>query len=527
MFASQSMVLMGLVWGVVGSPIDPGLGSDDEVNLIKYLFDDKNYNPLIRPVKNINESIEVQFNLALSQLISVDEKNQIMKTNVWLQMYWYDYQLTWNPEKYGGIKTIRINHSKAWRPDIVLFNNADGKYEVSYESNILLSYNSLVYWIPPAIYKSSCTIDVQFFPFDQQICEMKFGSWTFTDKQLNFTFYNNMNSLDFTDYLKSGTWDIIAGPGRITTEIDPGSNQAKAMVIFEFHLRRKTLFYTVNLIIPCILISFVSVCVFLLPADACEKITLCISILLALVVFLLLISKILPPSLQIPLIAHYLLFTFIMNILAICLTVFVINKNFRTPRTHQMPNWIRLVFLNYLPRLLLMTRPNHMERWQKPAQKVEEQDGSVVFNQSNVIKSNNFSTDLPNYQELTEQHRPGCRRQNRNIPEGSPLLGLTRQTVNHLMDHAPQNKPFQMTPALREATEALKFITEHLKAEDEYDTVLDDWKFVASVLDRLLLIVFLTVTIFGSIGILMQAPYILEYVDQDEIIRKLMRNYLK
>lgn len=280
-----------------------------------------------------------------------------------------------------------------------------------------------------------------------------------------------MNSLDFTDYLKSGTWDIIAGPGRITTEIDPGSNQAKAMVIFEFHLRRKTLFYTVNLIIPCILISFVSVCVFLLPADACEKITLCISILLALVVFLLLISKILPPSLQIPLIAHYLLFTFIMNILAICLTVFVINKNFRTPRTHQMPNWIRLVFLNYLPRLLLMTRPNHMERWQKPAQKVEEQDGSVVFNQSNVIKSNNFSTDLPNYQELTEQHRPGCRRQNRNIPEGSPLLGLTRQTVNHLMDHAPQNKPFQMTPALREATEALKFITEHLKAEDEYDTV--------------------------------------------------------
>lgn len=48
-----------------------GLGSDDEVKLIKYLFDDKNYNPLIRPVRNINESIEVQFNLALSQLISV------------------------------------------------------------------------------------------------------------------------------------------------------------------------------------------------------------------------------------------------------------------------------------------------------------------------------------------------------------------------------------------------------------------------------------------------------------------------
>ena len=47
-----------------------GLGSEDEVRLVRDLFE-KGYNPLIRPVRNISESIEVQFNLALSQLISV------------------------------------------------------------------------------------------------------------------------------------------------------------------------------------------------------------------------------------------------------------------------------------------------------------------------------------------------------------------------------------------------------------------------------------------------------------------------
>jgi len=49
-----------------------------------------------------------------------------------------------------------------------------------------------------------------------------------------------------------------------------------------------------------------------------------ISILLALIVFLLLVSKILPPtSLKVPLVARFILFTFITNVLTIASTVLV------------------------------------------------------------------------------------------------------------------------------------------------------------------------------------------------------------
>ena len=175
---------------------------------------------------------------------------------------------------------------------------------MSYKPNVVIYNTGEVLWIPPAIYKSSCTIDVEFFPFDKQSCEMKFGSWTFNGDQVTLDWYENKQKVDLTDYVNSGTWDILDCPGVKTDGEDSEKNVAKSEIKFTLSIRRKTLFYTVNLIIPCVLISFLSVCVFYLPADAGEKMTMCISILLALVVFLLLVSKILPPtSITIPLIA--------------------------------------------------------------------------------------------------------------------------------------------------------------------------------------------------------------------------------
>ena len=55
----------------------------------------------------MTEKVEVAFGLAFIQLINVNEKNQIMKSNVWLRLVWNDYQLQWDEADYGGISVLR------------------------------------------------------------------------------------------------------------------------------------------------------------------------------------------------------------------------------------------------------------------------------------------------------------------------------------------------------------------------------------------------------------------------------------
>lgn len=136
--------------------------------------------------------------------------------------------------------------------------------------------------------------------------------------------------IDLQDYYISVEWDIMKVPAVRNEKYYSCCEEPYPDIIFNITLRRKTLFYTVNLIIPCVGISFLSVLVFYLPSDSGEKISLCISILLSLTVFFLLLVEIIPPtSLTVPLLGKYLLFTMMLVTLSVVVTIAVLNVNFR------------------------------------------------------------------------------------------------------------------------------------------------------------------------------------------------------
>lgn len=81
-----------------------------------------------------------------------------------------------------------FHNANALYPFSFMFHSADGNFEVTLATKATLNYTGRVEWRPPAIYKSSCEIDVEYFPFDEQTCVMKFGSWTYDGFQVRLSF---------------------------------------------------------------------------------------------------------------------------------------------------------------------------------------------------------------------------------------------------------------------------------------------------------------------------------------------------
>ncbi|KAM7062063.1 LOW QUALITY PROTEIN: neuronal acetylcholine receptor subunit alpha-2 [Acridotheres tristis] len=501
--------------------------SHAEDRLFQRLF--SGYNRWSRPVPNTSDVVIVRFGLSIAQLIDVDEKNQMMTTNVWLKQEWSDYKLRWDPAEYDNVTSIRVPSEMIWIPDIVLYNNADGEFAVTHMTKAHLFWDGTVKWVPPAIYKSSCSIDVTFFPFDQQNCKMKFGSWTY-DKA-NIDLENMDHHVDLKDYWESGEWAIINAISTYTSKKYDCCTEIYPDITFYFVIRRLPLFYTINLIIPCLLISCLTVLVFYLPSDCGEKITLCISVLLSLTVFLLLITEIIPStSLVIPLIGEYLLFTMIFVTLSIIITVFVLNVHHRSPSTHAMPRWVRRFFLGVVPRWLFMRRPPALppapegaagqydhpgarlstsrcwletdvdDKWEEEEEEEdEEEEGKAYPGHPVESQESQFHCGKASGGSASRGSSKGKKEEEEEEEE--------QEEEKEDEEEEGSEQGLALSPRILKALEGVQYIADHLRAEDADFSVKEDWKYVAMVIDRIFLWMFIIVCLLGTVGLFLP-PYL-------------------
>lgn len=132
-----------------------------------------------------------------------------------------------------------------------------------------------------------------------------------------------------------------------------------------------------------------------------------------------------------------------------------------------MPNWVKKVFLKWLPKLLFMRRPidDYEEKFDE---KKKNKDGKIALN----VHAHRVSKDV-----------------------GHKLKNATIDDTIQKLYYSPQ---------VVKAFENICFIAELLKKKDRDDKIDEDWKYVAMVLDRLFLLIFSIACFVGTVIILLR-----------------------
>ncbi|XP_047563132.1 acetylcholine receptor subunit epsilon isoform X1 [Lutra lutra] len=364
-------------WSAASPQLDPSPGAgeaNEELRLYHHLFD--NYDPECRPVKEPEETVTITLKVTLTNLISLNEKEETLTTSVWIGINWQDYRLNYSKDDFGGVETLRVPSELVWLPEIVLENNIDGQFGVAYDANVLIYEGGYVSWLPPAIYRSTCAVEITYFPFDWQNCSLVFRSQTYNAEEVDFVFtvdhegetISNID-IDTEAYTENGEWAIDFCPGLIRRPNAASAGGPGVVdVIYTLIIRRKPLFYVINIIVPCVLISGLVLLAYFLPAQAGgQKCTVSINVLLAQTVFLFLIAQKIPEtSLSVPMLGRYLIFVMVVATVIVVNCVIVLNVSLRTPTTHTMSPRLRHVLLELLPRLLGSGAPPEAPRATSP-----------------------------------------------------------------------------------------------------------------------------------------------------------------
>ncbi|XP_071167041.1 acetylcholine receptor subunit alpha-type acr-16-like [Mytilus edulis] len=450
----------------------------------------RNYDRSSRPVYQATTPVIIRLGISLTQVLDVDEKNQVLTTNIWLDQEWLDHKLRWdNDTEFKHIKILRIPCDLIWLPDIILYNSVDSHSKGYMKSLAMVGSNGNVFWPPIVRMRSSCKMDITYFPFDDQICTLKLGSWAYDGFQVDVT--NRTLDVDLSNYVDNGEWTLIDTKAVRNVKVYPCCPEPFPDVTFYLHLRRRVLYYAFNVIIPCVLLSLLTLTGFLLPPESGEKVTLGLTVLLAFSVFMLLIAENMPPTSEyIPLIGIYLTVIMSMSGLSVVFSVFVLNIHHRGALAKGPPSVIK-TFARLTAKILCMNiRLDNQMNFSHATNYTPERNFMYPSHESDALIQN----DIGRHGHTNINH--------------VDLNDVTNETLTDVMN---QNVNINNTNVYKSTfdKELLTYFKQVMHIHDNSINerrAIHEWQEVARVVDRLSFCVFLAITGTSTIVLLVISP---------------------
>ncbi|CAH8635162.1 unnamed protein product [Heterobilharzia americana] len=553
-----------------------------EKNLIRMLLNRyEQFGVIGRPVNDSKIKVDVRYGLQLFQILDLDENKQILRTNCWSMYKWTDSLLRWNESDFGNIRTVRIFPSQIWTPDIKLYNFADERLREHRDARVVVSSNGEMLWVPQALFKSTCEVEITYFPFDTQICMLEFGSWTYDKTQMDILWWIpdsppmvEMPYLDFSDYVPSNEWRTDGEKEREVHHINRTiqirsvkkhrrrSQTVGSEVItreypvlrYLIRLRRNPSFYVFMLVIPCVLLSSLTLVVFWLPPESPAKMMLGMNIFVAFFVLLLLLAESTPSAVKnFPLIGVYFCLNMIMITLSTFLATLVIHLYFRGDRNGSVPFFLRRIVIEGIGRLTMVRQRIPLPEMKKPIRPIATKPPKKI--QISSMSPNKFPVGEETRQDdlnrhfgggsfppcnMTGSHRlhgeeylgnaagnwfgpndrrsgSGCPSHFDSYPMTAPIKGVPQipgnlgqalpklstneagDTVYHEESPSVWSSTTTLERDVRELKKYVKMLVNRQKETARKSLVAMEWRTLAIVLDRLFFFIYITTIVIAVV----------------------------
>eukprot|EP00928_Gymnodinium_smaydae_P034025 TRINITY_DN24204_c0_g1_i2.p1 TRINITY_DN24204_c0_g1~~TRINITY_DN24204_c0_g1_i2.p1 ORF type:complete len:490 (+),score=54.85 TRINITY_DN24204_c0_g1_i2:54-1523(+) len=315
------------------APIPSGASLDNiESRLRTKLFN--GYDTNVRPLIDSTQPVDVKIGLALTHLLDFDIVAGVAKLNVWLRAAWYDPQLDWNSSSFGGLGQITADVKDIWTPDFLAYNHVERfEKEMRHDETRVYLYGDGkgVSWSRPAVVRIACSVDVVAFPFDEQTCNFRMGSWSMNGllQDLNvLPFTRTVDAvkvtngmIDFSDYEQHQEFELTTLPADRYIKYYACCPEPWPMIVFKLQLKRKAYHYVVNILVPTGVTTAMSMTTFAIPHESGERIGLGVTCMLVTTAIMFVSSDLLPVTDAATVVGTFYLGNFLFTLLALLETI--------------------------------------------------------------------------------------------------------------------------------------------------------------------------------------------------------------
>lgn len=443
------------------------LVASSETKLINHLLGSTTRH--VRPVLNTSRPVIVTFGFELIHLLSLVEREQTLTVKVWMRMTWKNEILKWQPKKWDNIALTKLDYGNVWTPDIFLQEDIDENMSTGpqkYKTRIKVEYDGTHTWMIPVLLRSSCTVDVTNFPFDQQNCFLIFNSWTHDKTELDLR--HDPRPIITSNYINSSEWEVRSVDKKIVSKLYICCPNPYVNMEYRIKLDRRAFYYIHHIVVPCIIQMIVILFTFFLPPDCGERIGVVITVLLVFAVYLQVISSSLPKaSNSTPALSRFYITAMTESACSLIATCFVLAIHFKgTEKNVQpVPFWVREYFINCFGRHVCLK--SFYEKKGNDELKPLNQNGKYIT-----------ELDIDSKKEPPKRKRKQC-------------------TVSKYSSHSVYK--------LRSEVQVITTLIHDLKGQD---AKTKDWQLFAKIVDCIFFYIFL-ITYFVSSAIILVPLYII------------------